>query len=1445
MDTINTWIKGIDLDTAYSKTSNNRYLSLQGGQVITLEGESTGSIETEKGLLECFKIPASPSIYKLKLLTEKLIQETTPSSIEYHISINGNTQNGYINNLNSLNTNKDLYNALIAEINLDGVYIQYSEIYNNIVIWSTGLFSIELTTGTNIIDFKYIPPQTNLKSIGSGIYGNEFIIITCSDSNVSNGQIWKFYIDPTTLKVKTKNGLLNHGDYLLPEEHLIYSEELNLSKDYYITRIISNIETSDIGRIYWAYKHNPICSFNISVDYPLNTPLELLNTNTTKITGELEIKNILSGGYIGVGSAVQYFFRLRSSDGGIATAVSTGTDLIYLGNKIANTSSNDTSYHGAEFLEAVNDTNEDLYKSIHLEFTNLNTSYEFVELYFVYYETLNISNVYKIAELPIPESGNISYVHNGDSKDFENVNPSILNQRVLNITSANDIAIKDGRMLAVGVTVSDTNFEFDTRAYRFNKNGIALLKDVNLGDIILNPGYTTQDLINIPKQHDCINPYNKEDNNNWYDDLQYKYQSNGSTIGGEGLNISYKFTTYKLIGEIDITEEDHSEPSDSYSVGYKKPPYRRTERFSDSQTLDFLDGRIYDIGKEYKNFRSPKITSYLSGYAREEVYRFCIQFYDLKNNPYYASWIADIKMPSEWDYDFGLIENVSTNNNFNSQSTARFIVGKKTNNKVELYSLGLEFTVKNLNKISKKISGFSFGVVERLNSDKTKLFHGIHLPTAPIKDNSGNKFNYVEPLRPLSPTYKIQYNYINTTNTNRPNLSTLRSVDECLSIISEKWKSGDYVQPAAIYKTSEVGLRKDSEPYYNYRMHCAEFISHANFHRRTNLVDSVYIRNGDSIQLSSYNTLFDTVQNTWVMNSDYTTMPVMSQYDINGSDVDGAVEGLWRFSRVRTLLGKWEDFRITWDGYDPITNQSIDNDAINNLLITTANYKRYLYSQYGGDSYEARSNSIYNAITPIIKTTTNTDIIKSKVFGGDTYVTYYPILTVRKDRDNLTFNSIGYDNCNFTLSCPLESSINPYLFYGTSWFLNEVTYQQFYDTKDVYHYSEQLDNLYNTVYSQKNNIKPLIPKPSLVKDNNYFPSGIFISDRKINGDRIDSWLNFRVDNYKEVDNIYGPINTIINYEDRIIFFQDTAIGVQPINERAVTFNDDTGQQLVLGNGELLGKHGYISTRSGSIHNSSVVQTNYGVYYYDAISNKIKMLDLQSNIPLSDITGISSLLHNNLYNSNISEVDKPFFNKGVTASVDFINKRIIYNFITDNPFSICYNENMKAIEYFPYITPNFSLSGNKLIFVEDPNNFESIYLYGKGDYNTYFQNEKLPLCVKFIVNEPKLLNKIITNIRWTSDCFDKNTKEYVPLEGINKIRVYNKYQDTGYLTNITQVLQQWGHKVGFDIKDGSNENRIRSDWAIVEMIFENNNQNRLILNDVISNVTISHSGLDKY
>lgn len=95
--------------------------------------------------------------------------------------------------------------------------------------------------------------------------------------------------------------------------------------------------------------------------------------------------------------------------------------------------------------------------------------------------------------------------------------------------------------------------EYDARAYRANSDGYIRIETSDPEQYMY---FGIDDVISmrkVPKQHDCINPYNLV--------TQNKYSATGSKyvygrnkkLGGNGLNIEYTFIKTQL-EEADITE---------------------------------------------------------------------------------------------------------------------------------------------------------------------------------------------------------------------------------------------------------------------------------------------------------------------------------------------------------------------------------------------------------------------------------------------------------------------------------------------------------------------------------------------------------------------------------------------------------------------------------------------------------------------------------------------------------------------------------------------------------------------------------------------------------------------------------------------------------------------------------------------------------------------------
>ena len=341
---------------------------------------------------------------------------------------------------------------------------------------------------------------------------------------------------------------------------------------------------------------------------------------------------------------------------------------------------------------------------------------------------------------------------------------------------------------------------------------------------------------------------------------------------------------------------------------------------------------------------------------------------------------------------------------------------------------------------------------------------------------------------------------------------------------------------------------------------------------------------------------------------------------------------------------------------------------------------------YGGSSDSALSLNIFVPCSaPIEPPAGATKTFK--VFRGDTFISMYQQQWGIIARANgyydtyaLVQSKIFRSGNTETINFPIETSINIALAYGNT-LKTGVKSEWGGDTETTFRLEE--DNLsaagggspyakvpdmykdaYNTIYSidQTKSGLAYVTAPVGVEAAKENDIRAYLSNTKINGESIDSWSKFLVNNYYDVEAIHGPINKIINWRDEVYFFQDTGIGAYSINPRAVTTTTD-GIPTELGSGQGFAHHQYVSTENGSIHQWAVQATDTGIYYFDATHKKIFRI-AKGNQPLSEMTGMHSWLsrmNGDVLLRKENGGDNPINSKGVNIVRDMVNDEILFSF----------------------------------------------------------------------------------------------------------------------------------------------------------------------------------------
>src|SRR3990167_386037 len=1140
-------------------------------------------------------------------------------------------------------------------------------------------------------------------------------------------------------------------------------------------------------------------------------------------------------------------------------------------------------------------------RSVTYSIDNIDTDFDVIEHIVVIWDYKDVPNIYKFDEEFIPESGSLTVTHVGN-EDYIQIDPLVFNQLSFGPEICKSITYKDNRLIAANIRTERYDINFDSRAYRFNGSNVSnLYNSTNQLEYTINYNggtYTVPQLLgdweDIPETADAINPFNNEDlvsNADWATNDQYKYIANTTTLGGNGPNISYQFQTNSF-------QSDDTFSSSSLSVS---PPHISVNRYATGSTASIHDTTV-DLSNTFKNFKSPLVDAYFTGYARGEMYRFGIVFYSNKGVPSFVKWIGDIKFPEANE------------------------IGYEVGNAGTLKSLGIKFTI-DISSVQEEVSGFEIVRVKRTESNRTRLGTGTVLSF--ILSNGANSLAGITSWH----RYASAAAHAGATGDNKTtNVEIDGTVKHCFcladrpmdgywagSSIGDTNRMLDFLSPITQFTTISNFSPKDRD-----------YIKDMGYYTSTIGVYDVDANNSYAFQLKGRNRENVTIPLKYRVDTtklvDTGGLASDSEIDSinNGSPLSGnpyvlnashAVDvaaaansfyplGVGERCMIMTIYQNPTDVNfsdssnLNWSGHNPEAQFSFaaplgeGNYATvtgaNNIYWKEIVYCRFISNQYGGNSYADRSKNEYISTGAFTRVDNNSDLSQETiVFGGDVWVNYWDTEYLQyydSNVDHYKADTTRHVGCATAL--PVEIPFNIELRRDNHWAADG-------DGTNMASYMYTEYN-YNNVYTQENNARQVyIPKDFLLVENIEHSHRIWASEPKIDGELIDNWRIFKANEWIEVEGIHGQINTIINFRDRVLFYQDNALGIAQINEKATVQNTSgNNPEIVLGTGGVLVDFDYLSTETGSKHQFGVVKSGSRVYHYDANKKKFFALTQNAAQPLSDLKGLSAffdheidftLLESDLtldetaeasgvhgvYDSRFNRVLYTFEgakNYAFTANTQYDEGDIIFysgsywsfnedytspnnisglkidDLLTElpnfkNAFTISYNEFIDAFESFYGYTPKIYLSSKRWVLSSDPDNPNKVYMHHRGEYGQYYENPAEDSVIEFIVNPEPNVTKIFNNIEWHSEVYDTNEND-VYNETFTTLNVNNEYQDTGDITlvpgtNIKRRMRRWRLKIP---RHKGTKARIRNPFTTIKFNIDNAPNRRVIINDVITYYT---------
>ena len=412
-------------------------------------------------------------------------------------------------------------------------------------------------------------------------------------------------------------------------------------------------------------------------------------------------------------------------------------------------------------------------------------------------------------------------------------------------------------------------------------------------------------------------------------------------------------------------------------------------------------------------------------------------------------------------------------------------------------------------------------------------------------------------------------------------------------------------------------------------------------------------------------------------------------------------------------------------------------------------------------------------------------------------------------------------------------------------FLNRSTPLYFTQEKNLY--------TYNPVYSETSGSKEYYPKPTNFTENVSFPTRVYKSNVKINGETTDSWLQFLPNNYKDIDNQFGDLTRLYNHNNTVYFFQKKGFGVIPVNDREV-ISTSTGSSTVIGTGGVLERFDYVSTNAGTSLPQSIVGTDRVLYFLDDNLKKICSFNNDSLEYMSDSKGLYSYVTNATLTS-------------VYSTYNPKSKEVLFCFPDQTtPETLVFNEYTNSFVGFSSTLFTHGIYNNGSMYVlgtfEDtsrlaeggylPGELPVLYTYisggtlGTGKYGRYTLNYMSSSTtpetsvLDLIVNPARNIPVRLDIMELTTE-FLLNGTTNTPSSTFSTLRVRNNYQDTGTVsltpsTNIIRRFRTWRYNQLRDTLDSTSTGRMIDNYARVTLTFSNDETSKLLVNDVTTTFT---------
>lgn len=671
---------------------------------------------------------------------------------------------------------------------------------------------------------------------------------------------------------------------------------------------------------------------------------------------------------------------------------------------------------------------------------------------------------------------------------------------------------------------------------------------------------------------------------------------------------------------------------------------------------------VYDeipILNDFYDHKSYIVSCYLKSRFRGEVERIGIVPFDTAGNPLPVRWIGDKTIPSRYhtiDPDTNLPIGFDMNIGFSNGTM-------DGSGEYYLRSIGLTIDNLNLKEITDSlglplsalptvISGFAIVCAKR---DKQVITQGIIYSTiingTTLKPQTANKYGFDSHFSSGGQRRKNIYCMYSPENNTSFNGEPRSFID------SDELELVDYLDD----QLSITGDGYADTPNYHFTN---KFYNSVNSFAGTQkgkrvTITSSLCKSVECGQLVVPVTSTQNLDNTGETDNNFPLSVGQNRKCVGG-----------RFTLIVTTNDE--------SGNDPNFIHGFGENQVFANKKAVVNYVRKKSVLYGGQSESALANTQYfttghfqsiDSDFMAYLQTTNGVASGIEVYGGDTYLNMMDEGRMIKDHNS------GDPQISLGLIYPVESTVNMNLREGRH-LSKDRSYEPGFNPQGLsWNTPVQVEN-WNTFqsYSNKDAGRSYLPLPANFIPNNKFPYMSRFTETKIPGELIDTFRQFKPNNFRNVDGRFDEIMNIRGKQNRIYYWQRGAVGVIPVKERTQV-SSGVGQFTTIGEGGVGTRYDERTNFYGNNHQWSLCEAEDSFIWW--CSDRNCMMIANTGLELTEISALEGLISffNNTVQGQVNLQDNPVLGNGVVSVYDSRFKRVLMTFkgMTTGPdFTVCYN-----------------------------------------------------------------------------------------------------------------------------------------------------------------------------